>query len=211
MKVAVLGAGNVGSALTERLAKAGHSVSLACTDPQKAKQVAESAGGAARGAIDNADAVTGAEVVILAVPYSAMPGVMKELGDRVDGKVLVDVSNRVGGAPGSTIDGTSAAEQLQEKHPRSTVVKAFNTLFASTQRAAQTGGLPLDVLVAADDATAKTKVMELSRSIGMRPLDAGPLAMARALEAMGLLNISMNRINKWPWQTAWKLVGPGPE
>jgi hypothetical protein len=45
------------------------------------------------------------------------------------------------------------------------------------------------------------------RSIGLRPIDVGPLTMARALEALAWLNISLNMNNKWPWQTGWKLVG----
>jgi predicted dinucleotide-binding enzyme len=44
--------------------------------------------------------------------------------------------------------------------------------------------------------------------MGFRPIDAGPLAMARALEGMGMLNISLNMNNGWPWQTGWKLLGP---
>ena len=49
---------------------------------------------------------------------------------------------------------------------------------------------------------------DLVQSLGFRPIDAGPLAMARALEGMGLLNIALNMKNDWPWQSAWKLVGP---
>jgi predicted dinucleotide-binding enzyme len=51
-------------------------------------------------------------------------------------------------------------------------------------------------------------VIEFVRSLGFKPIDAGPLAMARALEGMGPLNISLNMNNGWPWQSGWKLLGP---
>jgi len=55
---------------------------------------------------------------------------------------------------------------------------------------------------------AKDKVLELVGSIGFRPLDAGPLVMARVLESLALLNILLQIRYGWPWQNGWKLVGP---
>src|SRR5207237_4229645 len=72
----------------------------------------------------------------------------------------------------------------------------------------EVGGSRLDGFVAGDDEAAKQKALEFIESIGFRPLDAGPLAMARALEAMGLLNIVLQIRNNWPWQSGWKLAGP---
>jgi predicted dinucleotide-binding enzyme len=66
----------------------------------------------------------------------------------------------------------------------------------------------LDGFVAGDDPGAKRQVLDLVQSLGFRPIDTGPLTMSRALEAMGMLNISLNMKNDWPWQTGWKLVGP---
>ena len=71
--------------------------------------------------------------------------------------------------------------------------------------------MPLDGFVAADDPEAKAKTLELARSIGFRPIDAGPLAMARALEALAILNIALQMQHGWPWQSGWKLIGPTPE
>jgi hypothetical protein len=58
------------------------------------------------------------------------------------------------------------------------------------------------------DAAAKDKVGEIAAALGYRVIDAGGLRMARALEEMAFLNISLNAANGWPWQSAWKLVGP---
>jgi hypothetical protein len=86
--------------------------------------------------------------------------------------------------------------------------KAFNTILASRQADPMLDGIQLDGFVAGDDAAAKRQVLALVESLGFRPLDAGPLAMARALEGMGLLNIALNMANGWSWQTGWKLLGP---
>ena len=88
------------------------------------------------------------------------------------------------------------------------MVKAFNTALASRQADPVVDGLRLDGYVAGDDAEAKAAVLQLVESIGFVPIDAGPLAMARALEGMAMLNITLNIRNGWPWQDGWKLVGP---
>jgi predicted dinucleotide-binding enzyme len=86
-------------------------------------------------------------------------------------------------------------------------VKAFNTAFASRQADPKVDGTVIDAYVAGDDEQAKRQVLELAKSIGFRPIDAGPLVMARVLEGMALLNIMLQIRNKWPWQQGWKLVG----
>ena len=88
------------------------------------------------------------------------------------------------------------------------MVKAFNTAFASRQADPVVEGVALDAFIAGDDDQAKQAVAELAASIGFRPIDAGPLVMARALEAMALLNIMLQIRNNWPWQAGFKLVGP---
>jgi predicted dinucleotide-binding enzyme len=88
------------------------------------------------------------------------------------------------------------------------VVKAFNTALASRQADPVVDGVALDGYLAGDDDQAKGTVAELVDSIGFRPIDVGPLVMARALEALALLNIMLQIRNNWPWQAGFKLVGP---
>ena len=88
------------------------------------------------------------------------------------------------------------------------MVKAFNTAFASRQADPVVDGARVDGYVAGDDAEAKAAVLQLVESIGFVPIDVGPLAMSRALEGMGLINITLNIRDGWPWQDGWKLVGP---
>ena len=210
MNIAIIGAGNVGGALAKSSVRAGHTVTLSAKDPAHAEAKAEETG--ARAVANTADAVKAADVVILAVPFTAVDSVIAEVGDALAGKVLIDVTNRMKReAIAESVDGSSASEQIQKKAPKAKVAKAFNYAFASKQADPKIDGQAIDGFVAADDADAKKTTLELARSIGFRPIDAGPLAMARALEAMAILNIALQIQNGWPWQSGWKLVGPTPD
>jgi 8-hydroxy-5-deazaflavin:NADPH oxidoreductase len=203
MRIGIIGAGNVGQALGKASVRAGHTVTITASHADEAGHVAEELGATA--ARSDADAIADADVVILAVPFDAVQGIADELGSGLDGKVLVDVSNRF--SP-EQLDGTSNAELIQGMAPNATVVKAFNTIFAAHQADPVIDNIQLDGFIAGDDGAAKQRVLEFVASLGFRSIDTGPLAMARALEGMGMLNISLNMTNNWPWQTGWKLLGP---
>jgi hypothetical protein len=207
MEIAIIGAGNVGRALASSSGRAGHSVTLSAATPEHAQAAAQQTGG--RAADSNRSAVQAAEVVVLAVPTPALDEVLAELGDALDGKVIVDVTNRTDpNDPGAVLDGSSNAERIQGRVPGARVVKAFNTALAARQADPVVDGVRLDGFVAGDDQAAKRQVLELVGSIGFRPIDAGPLSMARALEAMATLNVMLQIWNGWPWQAGWKLAGP---
>jgi predicted dinucleotide-binding enzyme len=203
MNVGIIGAGNVGKALATAGVRAGHAVKISSTTPEEAARVAAAAGTSV--GLSNQAVVADADVLILAVPFDAVGGIIDELGAELEGKVLIDVTNRF--AP-DQLGGTSNAELIQQMAPKARVVKAFNTIFASHQADPAIDGIQLDGFVAGDDAAAKQQALDLVASLGFRPIDAGPLAMARALEGMGTLNISLNAANGWPWQSGWKLLGP---
>lgn len=203
MQIAIIGAGNVGKALAGSAVRAGHGVVVTAQTHQHAQEAAAATG--ARAAGSNREAVVNADVVILAVPYGAVAEIVADLGSALDGKVLVDATNRF---DPKTLDGTSNAEQIQAAAPGARVVKAVNTLLASKMAAPTADGVALDGYLAGDDAAARATVGELLGSLGYRPIDAGPLVMARALEAVALLNINLNMNNGWSWQNGWKLLGP---
>jgi 8-hydroxy-5-deazaflavin:NADPH oxidoreductase len=206
MKVAIIGAGNVGTALATSIARAGHDVIITSHDPDDAASAAATSG--ARVARSNADAAAEADIVIPAVSFQDVAAVASEIVAPAAGKPVVDVTNRIGfGADGPEIDTTSSnAEALATMLPKSSVVKAFNTLFASKQVDPVTDGVQLDGFVAGDDASAKAKVIELVRSIGLHPIDVGPLVRARQLEGLAFLNMALNIVNQGSWQSGWKLV-----
>ena len=203
MKLGIIGAGNVGTALAKASVRAGHHVTITSAEEGEAARVASEVGAVA--AASNTEASKDSDAVILAVPFAAVQQIVKDIGPGLDGKVLIDVTNRF--SP-DQLDGTSNAELTQEMAPMARVIKAFNTIFAGNQADPEVDGIPLDGFVAGDDGAAKQKVLDLVESLGFRPVDAGSLEMARALEGMGMLNISLNQANGWPWQTGWKLLGP---
>ena len=205
MKIAVIGAGNVGKAIARAGVGTGHEVTVTATDPGRAAAVAAEAGATAAGSVT--EAAAGADVIVVAVPASAVEAVARELAGT--SAVVVDVTNPLNAdASGLTVTERSGAELLQEQLPTARVVKAFNTVFAANQAAPELDGTPLDGLYAGDDAEAKSRIGEWLAAIGYRPIDAGGLAAARALEHMAFLNISLNARNGWSWRTGWKLVGP---
>lgn len=207
MRIAIIGAGNVGGGLAGAATAAGHDVVLSASTPANAQETAVRTGAAAAGT--NAEAVRGADVVVLAVPGSIAADVAAALGDALDGTVVVDATNPLNETYSDlTTGGESAAEVLQRRVPGARVVKALNTVFASRYADPSENGTPLDALVAGDDAAATATVRELVRSIGFNAVDAGSLRMARTLEEIAFLNISLNARNGWTWQSAFQLVGP---
>lgn len=210
MKVAIIGSGNVGKALATAATRAGHHVTLSARSHEKAKEVAQAT--RSHAAASNRDAVKDAELVVLAVPADQVDEVVGALSSDLDGKVIIDVTNRVNAQePHKVLDGSSMSEHIQKKAPKAHVVKAFNYAFASRMLEPNTDGTRLDGYVAGDNEGAKRQAMEFAESIGFRPIDAGPLAMARVLEGMGLLNVILQIKNNWPSQSGWKLTGPTGE
>lgn len=207
MNIAIIGAGNVGRALATSFTGAGHAVSITALHPEKAQAVAAETGAA--WIASNAEAAARVDVVVLAMPFSSSETVATEIRNVVAGKPVIDVSNRMAFGPaGPTIDnGPSNAERLAAWLPDARVVKAFNTLFSSNQADPIVDGIQLDGFVAADDPTAKATVLELVSSIGLRPIDAGPLARAQQLEQLAFLNIALNATNGWSWESGWRLAG----
>jgi NADPH-dependent F420 reductase len=201
MKVAIIGAGNVGKALATSITNAGHDVTMAAKDAGNARAAAAEIGTSS--ADTNAAAVAGADVVILAVPYTAEAQVADDIRDGVSGKTIVDVANPLSpDFSGLATTDMSAAEELQLRLPDANVVKAFNTIFAGNQA---TPSRDIDGFVAADDGDAKRRVISLVESMGFTALDVGPLSAARHLEGMAFINIGLNAQNGWSWTSTWKL------
>lgn len=206
MKVAIIGAGNVGKALGTSIKRAGHDVTLSASSTDSAQTAAREL--EVRAATDNVDAVRGADLVILAVPYvGAGADVATEIADAVSGRVVVDATNPIKpDYSGLATDGTSGAEQLQRQLPGASVVKAFNTIFAANQANPSSD---IDGFVAGDDADAKQTVIDLVDAMGFTPVDVGPLSQARHLEGMAWINIGLNSANGWGWSSAWHLENKG--
>ena len=213
MQVTVIGAGNMGRGIGHRLVAGGHDVTVVDRDPEEAGRLAEELRGAAQGGAtveaEGPGAQLRGEVVVLAVYYPGSLELARELGDRLAGKVVVDISNPLNETFSglATPPGISAAEEVAATVPTGTmVVKAFNTTFSGTLVEGQVAGQPLDVLIAGDDEEAKEAVAQLVRDGGLRAIDVGPLERARHLEGLGFLGITLQQPLGLKFQSTWKLA-----
>jgi predicted dinucleotide-binding enzyme len=204
MRIAIIGAGNVGAGFSRAAVAAGHDVVISAAHPEKAEALAAEIG--AQAARSNSEAAQGAQVVVLAVPGSEAPAVASEVASA---EVIVDATNPLNATfDGLAIAGTSGAEAVQQAAGGTPVVKAFNTVFASRYAAPADREAPLTVLVAGDDAAARGTVGELATSLGFAPVEAPSLRFARTLEELAFLNIALNAGNGWVWQNHFQVVGP---
>jgi predicted dinucleotide-binding enzyme len=172
----------MGRGIGHVLVSGGHSVTVVDRDPEEAERLAEELRGVAQGGATVEAVGSGAElrgdVVILAVYYPGTLELARELGDRLAGKVVVDISNPLNQTFDglATAPGTSAAEEVEATAPAGVrAVKAFNITFAGTLVEGQVAGQPLDVFLAGDDEGAKETVAQLVRDGGLRAIDTGPL------------------------------------
>src|SRR5437660_5664724 len=121
MKVAIIGSGNVGKALAGSATRAGHEVTIASRHHEKAEEAARATN--AQPATSPKDAVKDAELVVLAVPADQVDDVVGALSSDLDGKVILDVTNRVNRQdPGQVRDGSSGPAPTQQKGPGAHVV-----------------------------------------------------------------------------------------
>lgn len=191
MKVGIIGAGNMGSAFARRLSASGHEVFIASRDVTDAEKAASSVGGSVR-AVPQGELAARADVLIAATPFAHQAEAIRDSGG-VDGKVVIEISNPMKEDMSGLAVGldTSAAEEVSRAVPSARVVKAFNTVFAQvlSKRPQRDGNREVQVFYASDDDGAKADVRGLIESMGFDPVDAGPLANARYLEPMGMLNI----------------------
>jgi 8-hydroxy-5-deazaflavin:NADPH oxidoreductase len=190
--ISIIGTGSMAAAIGGLAAKAGHTVEVMSRDAAKARALAEQVGrGATTGTFGAAPA---GDIVILAVPYSAVLGVLKQYGEELAGKILVDITNPVASDHTGFVtpsDSCGAQEIAKAAPADAVVVKAFNTQFSHVLAAGPAEGRPLDVFIAGDDAAAKARVSAFIESLGLRPMDTGPLPMARTLEHVSLLSLGL--------------------
>jgi NADPH-dependent F420 reductase len=211
MNVTIIGTGRMSRAISTRLLEADHHVSYVGHTPEKAEEIVKDMKQTVRGggntAVEKGKTFSG-EVVILAIPYSAVKEVSEKYHDQLAERIVVDITNPVNyKTMQPATNGTSGAENIASLLPvTSRVVKAFNTIFANVLKNGEAGGLPLDIFIAGDDAQAKAIVSQLIESSGMRAIDTGPLMRARQLEAMGLLNIAMQPLRNTNFMSAFKVI-----
>lgn len=190
--ISIIGSGGMAAAIVGLAAKAGHTVEVMSRDAAKARALAEQvSAGATTGTFGAAPA---GDIVILAVPYSAVLDVVKQYGEKLAGKLLIDITNPVASDLTSFVtpgDSFGAQEIAKAAPADAVIVKAFNTLFSHVLATGSFQGHPLDVFIAGDNAQAKARIAAFIESLGLRPMDTGLLPMARTLEHVCLLSLGL--------------------
>jgi predicted dinucleotide-binding enzyme len=205
MNVTIAGTGNMARAIATRALAGGHEVSVIGTHISKAEDLADELTG--QGPVRAVETVDG-DILVLAVPYSAAPHVVRQHAPELDGTVVIDITNPVGdNFEPLDVELGSGAQVIAAAAPDGApVVKAFNTTFAGTLMAGAVAGQPLDVFIAGDDEAAKAKVARLVEDGGLRPIDAGPLRRARELEAAGFLHMAIQHTRDTLFASALKVL-----
>ena len=199
------GTGPEGKGLALRLAMAGESVIIGSRDAGRAQEAADEllslAPGANIAGAVNSEAASQCDVVFLTMPYNGMSPTIAGVGDALDGKTVVTVIapmrfERGVGAIAEDVDAGSAAQEAQIAAPNSRVVAAFQNV--SAEELLKPGvTLDEDVVICADDADAKSAIIDLTRKIpNLRPVDAGALYNARYVEQITPLLVNINRIHR---------------
>jgi hypothetical protein len=193
MKIAIIGSGNVGSALGTRWAAKGHSVLYGVRDPAAAKVQAllRHIPGAAAATV--ADAARSGDVVVLTTPWEATQEVIAQAGD-LAGKTVIDCTNPLtadlsGLAVGQT---DSGGERVARWAKGASVFKAFNTTGAANMAAPEAyPAKPVMFFCGDGDAARRQLVRQLVEDVGFDAVDAGGIESARLLEPLALLWIRL--------------------
>ena len=183
MKIGIVGSGRVGSAIGAAWVKAGHEVMFSSRNLEHDKSLAARLGRGARAGTPREAAAFG-EVVMVSVPYHALPSVGKDLGDLLKGKVVIDTCNPFPGRDGEIAEwarkmgaGLAGAELL----PGARIVRAFNAIGSARMGAQHESPGSVGMPIASDDAKAAEIASRLIRDVGYVPVLIGGLAKGKYL------------------------------
>ena len=183
VKIGIVGSGNVGSNIGASWVRAGHEVMFSSLDIEHDKALAARLGGGARAGTPR-EAATFGDVVMISVPYHALPAVGKDLADAYKGKVVIDTNNPFTHRDGET--GKWALEKgaglaSRELLPGARIVRAFNAIGAARMGAAYQEPGKVGMPIASDDAQAIEVASRLIREVGYEPVLIGGLEMGKHL------------------------------
>ena len=181
MKIGIIGAGHIGGTIGELWTKAGHPVFFSSRHPEELQELVARLGPLAQaGTVDQA--IGFGDVVLIAVPYGALPQIGKDYGKSLAGKIVLDASNAVASRDGAIADEVEreGVGKISQKYlPGARLVRAFNTLsYTIFQREANRPAPRLAVPIAGDDQEAVQVAATLVRDAGFDPVEVGKLADA---------------------------------
>ena len=178
MKIGTIGSGRVGSAIGGAWVKAGHEVMFSSLDLEADKKLAARLGAGARAGTPREAAAFGA-VLLVTVPYTALPGLGRDLGDLIKGKIIIDTSNPIVARDGEMAVAArekGAGIASQEFLPGARIVRAFNAIGAARMAEAANKSELVGMPIAGDDPDAISVVSAIIRDVGYEPVLVGTLA-----------------------------------
>ncbi|MBI2965589.1 MAG: NAD(P)-binding domain-containing protein [Chloroflexi bacterium] len=204
-QIAIMGTGKMATSLGAGWSAAGHTVVFGSRSPSTAAaEIEREVGGGVRVA-SHRDALRGAEIVVLALPYRSVEAFAREYSSDLRSKVVVDISNPFDALPDNRVAGAEVTARAIGAGAR--VIAAFKDNFSTTLREPKDGqGRQRDVHFAGDDETAKRTFAKLVEDLGFKPVDCGALRNARALDAMVPLMIELDRRYNGQGRSSWKFL-----
>ena len=186
VKIGIIGSGRQGGAIGLLWAKAGHEVFFSSRNPENLKELVAQAGPKARAGLP-AEAAAFGDVVLIAVPYGALPQVGKDYAAQLRGKIVIDVGNpRVDRDGEVGKDGLARGTGVTSKEhlPGARLVRALNALsYVQVTKEAHRAGEKLGIPIASDDQAAIAMTVRLVTDAGFEPVVVGGLARARVFDA----------------------------
>lgn len=206
MKIGIIGTGSMGNGLGYIWAEKNHEIMFGSRDPVNAEKLARASGANVSGGTYE-DAAQFGDIVVLAVPWSAVKETIPILGD-LSGKIIIDCTNAVAPHLGGLLIGhtISAAEKIAEWAKEAKIIKAFNSLGAENLTKLQFGSQNASTFICGDDLDAKSIVRKLGEEIGFDVVDAGPLENARLIEPLAMLWINLAYKQGMGTDIAFKLL-----
>jgi predicted dinucleotide-binding enzyme len=195
MTTAIIGTGGIGSAIARRLASGGETLRLSSADPASARRLAAQIGRAAVVAVDNRDALPGADAVVLALRFTVLKGVIDEIAGSLTGQLVVVPSNPLtldahGNLARVLPEGQSSGKVVAGWLPAGArLAMAFGSMSADLfESASNRSPEPAVLFYATDDDRAGEEVERLIRAAGFEPVKAGGLEQSGRLEVGGDLH-----------------------
>src|SRR3954470_1367079 len=183
--IAVIGSGNIGATIGEAWRRAGHDVAFASRSPEPPRTVAI------------ADAIAGAEVVLLALPGAAVPALLAEHGAALDGRVVIDATNDLGG------ERLHHADRYRESAPGARFARAFNTVGFEVLADPSFGGETADLFWCGPE---DAGVEQLIADVGLRPVRVGDIDAVEVVDGVGRLSLTLVFRQGRPRRLGFRLV-----
>jgi predicted dinucleotide-binding enzyme len=207
MKIAIIGAGNVGTALGNAWTKRGHEIAFGVRDPESAKAQSLAQRFPTAHLLLNSEAADNAEIIVLATPWQSTEEAVRTCGN-LRGKTIIDCTNPLK-ADFSGLEigfSTSGGELISEWTHGADVFKAMNQIGARLMDAPSFAGTAKPVMFVCGEGKQKASVILLVEQLGFAVIDAGELKTARLLEPYGVLWIHLALTQKVPGDFAFALL-----